>query len=286
MSEIDIPWPLSNNPGRKPQEGTGRLINVFAEPRGDGSPVWRRAPGALAFAREPSSGSANIDFDANARSATLFSTFFELVASSTTVVDSTSETVTYPTGTQSGDLVFLVHALSDQTTADTWTEPSGFTSLVASVTTSSTPGDQFGYALQYKISTGEGSASVAYPNVTTANGVTLAFTLRGAMSTAPICDTGTVSTGASGDPDAANITATTADSLAIAVGWLDDDQVTTVTAPTSFGHRLFATSTVSFAPSVMVAFQPRPTSGSVTVSSFDSDGDDIWAAYALTVRHD
>lgn len=54
---VDIPWPKSTNPGSKPQEGAGRLINVFAEPRGESlGPVWHRAPGAAVFARSPSAG--------------------------------------------------------------------------------------------------------------------------------------------------------------------------------------------------------------------------------------
>jgi hypothetical protein len=61
---VAVPWPISSDPGLKPQEGTGRLINVYAEPRGDGEPLWRRAPGARVFARDPSVGSAVIQFSA------------------------------------------------------------------------------------------------------------------------------------------------------------------------------------------------------------------------------
>jgi hypothetical protein len=57
---VAVIWPVSNHPGQKPQEGSGKLINVFAEPRGgDLGPVWRRVPGAAVFAREPSAGSAS-----------------------------------------------------------------------------------------------------------------------------------------------------------------------------------------------------------------------------------
>lgn len=56
---VQIPWPLSTSPGQKPQEGSGRLINMFAEPRGENlGAVWRRAPGASVFARNASAGSA------------------------------------------------------------------------------------------------------------------------------------------------------------------------------------------------------------------------------------
>jgi hypothetical protein len=54
-----VSWPLTNHPGEKPQEGSGRLINVFAEPRGNElGAVWRRVPGFAVFARVGSAGSA------------------------------------------------------------------------------------------------------------------------------------------------------------------------------------------------------------------------------------
>lgn len=49
---VDIPFPISSFPGANPQEGSGRLINYYAEPLGDPgkrtSPapqVWRGTPG-------------------------------------------------------------------------------------------------------------------------------------------------------------------------------------------------------------------------------------------------
>lgn len=45
-----IPWPLSHSPGERPQEGAGRLINVYVEPRGEElGPIWRRSPGLRKF---------------------------------------------------------------------------------------------------------------------------------------------------------------------------------------------------------------------------------------------
>ena len=56
---VDIPWPFTNSPGDEAQEGSGRLINVFLERRGDDQGgVWRRAPGCVVWAQEPTSGSA------------------------------------------------------------------------------------------------------------------------------------------------------------------------------------------------------------------------------------
>lgn len=47
---VSIPFPLNTAPGNLVQDGAGRLINVYAEPRqNDQGVVWRRAPGATTF---------------------------------------------------------------------------------------------------------------------------------------------------------------------------------------------------------------------------------------------
>jgi hypothetical protein len=277
---VTVPWPLSNSPGRRQQEGSGRLINIFAEPRGEGEgAVWRRAPGASVFARTPSVGFAAGEADVRAVGQTLLSTFFELVGTSTFVapVSTAGVALTYPTGTETGDVVFIAAAVGGNA-GGTWPVTPGFTNVIESTVVTTA----VAYSARYKACTGESTVTFVNP----ALGSVLAgvmFTLRGAMSSAPVCDAGTVTTGASGDPDPADVTATTANSLAVALGFLDDDAVTSVTAPTSFGSVLY---NASVNCSVMVAFQPRPTTGSVTVSSFGTDGDDEWNAYSFTIRHD
>ncbi len=47
MSAID--FPPSTSPGRNPQEGSGRLINVYSEPTPEGGLLWRRVPGLDIF---------------------------------------------------------------------------------------------------------------------------------------------------------------------------------------------------------------------------------------------
>ena len=47
---VAIIWPLNTAPGLRDQDGAGRLINVYAEPRqNQQGTVWRRAPGCIAF---------------------------------------------------------------------------------------------------------------------------------------------------------------------------------------------------------------------------------------------
>lgn len=45
---IDIPFPTSSAPGRQPGEGSGVLLNCYAEKQGDGA-IWRRMPGLVSF---------------------------------------------------------------------------------------------------------------------------------------------------------------------------------------------------------------------------------------------
>jgi hypothetical protein len=288
---VDVPWPISTNPGKKPQEGTGRLINAFAEPRGgDKSPVWRRAPGATVFARVPSSGSASMSFDANARGAVMFSTFFELVGTSTTVmVGGATGTLGYPPGSASGDVVFFVSGYSNTTGASAWTTPAGFTLITTGTTT-----DTLGHAIFYKACTGE--QGVSYTNPGASQLVSLGFTLRGVNTTAPIADTTTAGASTIGMPDPPDVTATTADSLCVVAGWLKDNILTATTPPTTFCSPLF-TNTGAGDFGIVVAFQPRPSSGAVVSSSFQGTRFDstvvnttvasgIWKSQAFTVRHD
>lgn len=45
---VQIVWPTNTAPGLRAQDGAGRLINVYVEPRmNDQGQVWRRAPGAI-----------------------------------------------------------------------------------------------------------------------------------------------------------------------------------------------------------------------------------------------
>jgi hypothetical protein len=54
---VAIPFPTSTSPGQRPQEGAGRLINAYAEPRGNElGPVWHRAPGLKILGTDDSSG--------------------------------------------------------------------------------------------------------------------------------------------------------------------------------------------------------------------------------------
>lgn len=47
---VAIPFPISTAPGQRPQEGAGRLVNVYADARGENiGAVWHRVPGMRIF---------------------------------------------------------------------------------------------------------------------------------------------------------------------------------------------------------------------------------------------
>lgn len=49
---VDIPFPQTSAPGRRPGEGAGVLYNCFVEKQGEGA-IWRRMPGLSVFASLP-----------------------------------------------------------------------------------------------------------------------------------------------------------------------------------------------------------------------------------------
>lgn len=63
LAPSPIPFPLSSFPGANPQEGSGRLVNCYAEPLGEpqkptgpAAQVWRRSPGLSQLASTTQSG--------------------------------------------------------------------------------------------------------------------------------------------------------------------------------------------------------------------------------------
>lgn len=285
---VNIPWPLDTNPGQKPQEGTGRLINVYPEARGDGSAVYHRAPGATVFARNPSSGTIEMEVEVLGRSETLLSTFFSFIGSTFAALGSAgTQTYTFSGDAAENDLLFLAYAADNATSITT---PSGWTPIGTTVSFMAAQ-------CMWKVSTGERTVDLNIPN---ASSVVLTWTIRGADTVNPIVDTATVSTGASLQPVPPNFTATTADCLMINVSWLDDDNASAVVAPTTvtigggstfgMGGNLFATSTGasgSNGATVMVGMRPLATTGAITATTWAvTGGDDEWASLSFTVRHD
>jgi hypothetical protein len=277
---VDIPFPISTNPGQKPQEGTGRLINIFAEPRGDGSPVWRRAPGAVVFARTPSSGSASMEFIANARGQMMFSSF-EFVGSNSTGMDAdgAEHTLNYPADTAAGDLVVLVQGCDLRGGA--WGNPTGFTTV--SQSTATTPD----WSIQYKLSTGEltlvttAGSSGGHPSAA------LIFSIRGADQVTPIdAVAAAASTGNVSDPPAVT-TATTA-ALVVAIGIQADTNNTSITAPSSYGMPIAAGTTAATSSdgcAVMAAFYLSTAAGANDPSTFTNAGSTLnGAGFSFAIK--
>lgn len=233
---VEVPWPITNNPGLKPQEGSGRLVNVFAEKQSDGRPVWRRAPGASVFARTPSSGTIGIEFNVNAIGQTMLDTF-EFVGSLSTGLpaDGATYTVSYPQNTAANDLVVMIQGSEIRT--GPWGTPTGFTVLAQ--TTSTITDTQ----VAYKVSTGEISTDVLAGTTAGVSSSLLMFSIRGADTTSPIDASAAAVTTASGPADPPATTTLTTGALMVAVGWVNNTNNVSITAPASYGIPLAAGTT-------------------------------------------
>jgi hypothetical protein len=280
---VDIPFPISTNPGKKPQEGTGRLINIFAEPRGDNSPVWRRAPGAVVFARTPSSGSASLEIVANARGQMMFSSF-EFVGSNSTGLDNTGSTavsLNYPTGTAANDLVVLVRGCD--LLAGPWVTPTGFTLLTQS--TATVP-DWF---IGYKLSTGEQTVTVTAGGTGGHPTASLLFSIRGADQVTPIDSQAAAATTAStGGADPPATTTLTTAALVVAIGIVTDTNNVTITAPASYGMPMAAGTTAASSLDgcvVMAALYLSTAATANNPSTFTNTGTTVSSAgYSFAIK--
>jgi hypothetical protein len=161
-------------------------------------------------------------------------------------------TLTLPAGLQQGDLVLLVQGSDDGTP----TTPSGWTQIVAG-----RDGAGVGYGLAYKLMGATPDSSVTVINAGNAPSIAVAY--RGVDQTTPVEVTSTLTATVS-TPTPTAITPLTDGSEVVGVGWIDDDNVNPVTAPTGFD-----TSTL--------AFQPGSTAGFTVMSASR-----MWPASELT----
>jgi hypothetical protein len=195
----------------------------------------------------------------------------ELVAN-TGRVTLTGASITLPSGLQPGDLVIVASASDDAT-------PSYATGYTAGQQGRSSVGYQWCYKF------------MGNPVDTTATGLTndvrtahLAIAFRGVNPTTPLdVSSPSVATGGSGTPNPPPITTVTDNSVVVALGFLDDDNVAaTAGAPANFTFAA-ASQGSSGGATVMAAFRLKTPAGSENPGAF-SGGDDDWVATNLALR--
>lgn len=187
---------------------------------------------------------------------------------------STTGTYTFPTSPAlaAGDLVVAIIG-SDGSNPNL---PSGWTSLASSTV------NTCNVRVIYKYMTSTPDASVAIAGISTASTIS-GIAIRGAVNgSTPALQS---VTGTSGMPNPPSITTTVNNSVVIAIGGIDDDSVTSVTAPAGYNNLTSqAASTVGF--TTMIATKLVATAGVEDPAVFGGGGTDDWAAFSVAIAPD
>ena len=179
----------------------------------------------------------------------------------------TSMTFTLPASMQEGDICIVLVG-SDTTQPDL---PSGWTDL-----DSSTYGNGYQRTI-YKVMGSTPDTDVSLTSLSTSGATAVAIAIRGYAGTPSI----TTDTGASGMPNSPSVTTTLDNSLVIALGAIDDDSVTTVTAPSGYSNLVQEDATGRTGMTTMLATKVVSTAGSEDPAAFGGSGTDDW--YGATI---
>lgn len=174
-----------------------------------------------------------------------------------------------PTGTQTGDLLFLFSA-HDNSPYGQGT-PTGWTEYI-----------NYNYGVSHSANYVFYSGSVSNPVVADYGGNAASHMLvaiRG-VDTITTYPTYSYSFATAGMPNAAAFSATAGRYL-ICIGYLDDDAVTNVTAPT--GYTLIGSNASGQAATVMAAYKEVTATGSDDPGAFGGSGTDANGAYLFEV---
>lgn len=186
---------------------------------------------------------------------------------------STSGSITLPSGLQEGDLV-IVAVGSDGSLPN---QPSGWVNL-----NNTANGTEYARTV-YKVMGATPDTSVSISGLSTASAA-IAIGIRGFDSTTLFDATATVATGSTGMPNAPSITTVNNNSLVIALGFLDDDNVqSSVTAPSGYSNLSVIQSSTA-GQTVMLATKSVSSFGVEDPAQFGGTGDDEWVALTIAIR--
>jgi hypothetical protein len=185
-----------------------------------------------------------------------------------------SSTITLPSGLQEGDVVFTATFRDN----DFVVTPTGYTSGANEAT------DDTGYQWSYKVM-GATPDTIATGLTQQSDAVHIAFALRGVS--AAIFDTTapTRTTGGSGMPNPPSITTITPFAKVIKIGFLDDDIVTNVGAPSGFDMIISAIAGTSGAGgTIMAAYRTLNVAGASGTGAFTGGASDDWVGVTFAIR--
>jgi hypothetical protein len=188
----------------------------------------------------------------------------------------------YPSGIQSGDFIIIAQSndSGDVSVVPSDSSSTSYTSLTQF--TGSTPD----YLISYKFADGTESGSNVTIQNANSRGAAVIQVFRGVDSANPFDVPFTSSSNTVGDPDPQAITTATDKCMIVAIGFLDDDDNVTVTAPSGYTNLNYGESdALAGADSTtMMASKFLETAGTENPPAFTTSGDDSWQSVTLALR--
>ena len=192
-----------------------------------------------------------------------------------------SETKNFPVSLNEGDLA-LVLLCADNAINETAVMTTGYTVDDSAV------GDTPGRYTAYKVMGATPDTDVEIDQSSSQVIAGLLRVYRGVDPTTPLDASSTITSGSTGMPDPPNSsTPTVANCLALACGFLDDDDIeSSVTAPTGYADVLAKDTEVAggSGATVMIASKLLPTAAADNPAAFGGTGDDQWRARTMLLR--
>ncbi len=186
---------------------------------------------------------------------------------------STTGTLTLPTGLQQNDLVIVASYRDDTTVALATGYTNGQQGLSNSVN----------YRWAYKFMPATPDTTIT--GLDSTNVIHIAMVFRGVNTTTPLDVTvPAVATNTAGMPNPPSITPVTNNSMIVAIGYLDDD-IITATAPTNYTLARTANyGSAGAGGTVMGAYRRLVTAAAENPGTFGGGGDDAWVASTVALR--
>lgn len=189
-----------------------------------------------------------------------------------------SDTYNLPSGVREGDLIICIRA-NDLTDAG-WNTPTNYTQLVAN-----TAGCY--YQIAYNL-LAAAEDTIDIDNASTAvKSAIILLAFRGVDQATPIdAVCAAQGSGTGSDPDPPSVTTVTNGAIVVAVGFMDDDNITSCSGPSGYSNTIFkaAGDAVDSSCSNMAATKKVTSAGAEDPAVFATDGDDAWLSYTLAVR--
>jgi hypothetical protein len=188
---------------------------------------------------------------------------------------STTGTLTLPSGLQQNDLVIVATFRDDNTTA----LPTGYTAGQAGTSNSV----NYRWARKFMPATPDTTIT----GLSSTAAIHIAMVFRRVNTTTPLDATSpTIATNTAGMPNSRSITTVTNNAMVVSIGYLDDDVIASaVTAPTNYTlARAAQYGSAGAGGTVMAAYRIRTTAGAEDPGAFGGGGTDSWVGATIALR--